>query len=81
MLWMLEAIGPEGGPKWSLTEKREGSPTWAACMLCFVRLPIRAQGKGTRYLLETLLTLLVLTKVCGEDKLSGVAEWDKHSWE
>jgi predicted transposase YbfD/YdcC len=41
-----------------------------------VRDPRKARGK--RYELEVILTLLVLAKVCGEDKPSGIAEWAKH---
>jgi len=41
--------------------------------------PRKARGK--RYRLETMLTLIVLAKVCGEDKPSGIAEWAKHRLE
>src|SRR5271157_17841 len=37
--------------------------------------PRKARGK--RYRLETILTLLVLAKLCGEDRPSGIAEWAK----
>ena len=36
------------------------------------------KARGKRYQLEMILTLLVLAKVCGEDKPSGIAEWVKH---
>jgi predicted transposase YbfD/YdcC len=41
--------------------------------------PRKARGK--RYSMETILTLLVLAKICGEDKPSGIAEWAKHRLE
>jgi predicted transposase YbfD/YdcC len=39
------------------------------------------KARGKRYQLETVLTLIVLAKVCGEDKASGIAEWAKHRLE
>jgi hypothetical protein len=33
---------------------------------------------GKRYELEGVLTIVVLAKLCGEDKPMGVAEWAKH---
>jgi len=33
---------------------------------------------GKRYELEAILTIVVLAKLCGEDKLLGIAEWAKH---
>jgi hypothetical protein len=35
------------------------------------------KARGKRYRLETILTLLVLAKLCGEDTPSGIAEWAK----
>jgi hypothetical protein len=35
------------------------------------------KARGKRYRLEVILTLLVLAKLCGEDKPSGIAEWAK----
>jgi len=46
---------------------------------CQLHDPRKARGK--RYQLETVLTLLVLAKLCGEDKPSGIAEWAKHRLE
>jgi len=46
---------------------------------CQLQDPRKARGK--RYRLETVLTLLVLAKVCGEDKPSGIAEWAKYRME
>lgn len=37
----------------------------------------RRKAKGKRYRLETILTLLVLAKLCEADTPSGVAEWAK----
>ena len=33
---------------------------------------------GKRYELEAVLTIIVLAKLCGEDKPMGLAEWAKH---
>lgn len=33
---------------------------------------------GKRYELEAVLTIIVLAKLCGEDKPMGIAEWAKH---
>jgi predicted transposase YbfD/YdcC len=46
---------------------------------CELHDPRKARGK--RYRLETVLTLIVLAKVCGEDKPSGIAEWAQHRLE
>lgn len=46
---------------------------------CQLHDPRKARGK--RYRLETILTLMVLAKVCGEDKPSGMADWAKHRLE
>jgi hypothetical protein len=34
--------------------------------------------KGLRYPLVTLLVMMVLAKLCGEDTLSGTADWVKY---
>lgn len=44
----------------------------------FCELQDRRKARGKRYRLETILTLIVLAKICGEDKPSGIAEWAKH---
>ena len=44
--------------------------------LCKLKDSRKARGK--RYRLETVLMLILLAKVCGEDKPSGIAEWAKH---
>jgi predicted transposase YbfD/YdcC len=36
---------------------------------------------GKRYELEVILTIVVLAKLCGEDKPMGIAEWAKHRQE
>jgi predicted transposase YbfD/YdcC len=36
------------------------------------------KAKGKRYLLETLLSLILLAKLAGEDKPSGISEWVAH---
>jgi hypothetical protein len=40
----------------------------------FSQLKDPRKGRGKRYPLETVLTLIVLAKMCGEDKPSGIAE-------
>lgn len=47
----------------------------------FCQLSDKRHRKGLRYRLETVLTLIVLAKLCGEDKPSGIAEWAKHRQE
>lgn len=36
------------------------------------------KAKGKRYLLESLLTLILLAKLAGEDKPTGITEWVAH---
>jgi len=38
----------------------------------------KRKAKGKRYLLETLLTLILLAKLAGEDKPTGITEWVAH---
>jgi len=38
----------------------------------------RRKAKGLRYELALILVLLVMAKICGEDRPSGIAEWAKH---
>lgn len=47
----------------------------------FCKLQDGRKARGKRYRMETILTLIVLAKLCGEDKLSGIAEWAKHRLE
>jgi predicted transposase YbfD/YdcC len=47
----------------------------------FCELDDPRKARGKRYRLETVLTLIVLAKVCGEDKPSGMAEWAKYRLE
>ena len=44
----------------------------------FCHLNDSRKARGKRYRLETVLILIVLAKVCGEDKPSGMAERAKH---
>ena len=44
----------------------------------FQRLTDRRDARGLRYPLEMVLTLVVLGKLCGEDRPSGIAEWAAH---
>jgi predicted transposase YbfD/YdcC len=47
----------------------------------FGKLSDLRKARGKRYRLETILTLLVLAKLCGEDTPNGIAEWAKHRME
>ena len=38
----------------------------------------KRKPKGLRYRLETILVVMVLAKMCGEDNPSGIADWAKH---
>jgi len=44
----------------------------------FQELEDQRKAKGKRYALATILLGLVLAKLCGEDKPSGIAEWVRH---
>jgi predicted transposase YbfD/YdcC len=44
----------------------------------FCGLKDSRKARGKRYRLETVLLLIMLAKICGEDKPSGIAEWAKH---
>jgi len=44
----------------------------------FQRLTDSRDARGLRYPLEMVLTLVVLGKLCGEDRPSGIAEWATH---
>jgi predicted transposase YbfD/YdcC len=46
---------------------------------CDIRDSRKARGK--RYQLATILTLMTLAKLCGEDTPSAIAEWAKHRTE
>src|ERR687886_1152437 len=41
-------------------------------------LPDRRQRRGKRYALPLLLLLIVLAKLSGEDRPSGIADWVQH---
>jgi predicted transposase YbfD/YdcC len=47
----------------------------------FRELRDRRKPKGMRYRLETILVVMILAKICGEDNPSGMAEWAKHRME
>ncbi|MEM3485047.1 MAG: transposase family protein, partial [Candidatus Methanomethyliaceae archaeon] len=47
----------------------------------FQRLQDTRKPKGIRYPLALVLLLIVLAKICGEDRPSGIAEWAKHRTE
>ena len=45
---------------------------------CLATLTDARQPKGLRYLLTPLLVLIVLAKLSGEDRPSGIADWISH---
>ena len=47
----------------------------------FCRLSDKRKPKGLRYQLATILMVMTLAKICGEDKPSGMTEWAKHRTE
>ena len=47
----------------------------------FCTLSDKRKPKGLRYRLETILVVMVLAKMCGEDNPSGIADWAKHRLE
>ena len=47
----------------------------------FCKLTDLRSVHGKRYELEGVLTIVVLAKLCGEDKPMGIAEWAKHRQE
>ncbi len=42
------------------------------------RLEDRRDARGIRYKLAHILVFVVLAKLAGEDRLSGIAEWVRH---
>jgi predicted transposase YbfD/YdcC len=47
----------------------------------FRELRDKRKPKGLRYRLETILVVMTLAKICGEDNPSGIAEWGRHRTE
>ena len=47
----------------------------------FCGLSDKRKPKGLRYRLETILVVMTLAKICGEDNPSGIADWAKHRTE
>ena len=47
----------------------------------FCKLRDKRKPKGLRYRLETILVIMTLAKLCGEDNPSGIAEWGRHRTE
>jgi predicted transposase YbfD/YdcC len=47
----------------------------------FQELHDQRKPRGKRYSLATVLVILCLAKLCGEDRPSGIAEWAKHRGE
>jgi predicted transposase YbfD/YdcC len=41
----------------------------------FIKMKDKRKKRGVRYQLPTLLLLIVLAKICGEDKPYGIADW------
>jgi hypothetical protein len=44
----------------------------------FTKIEDKRKPKGLRYPLALILTLIVLAKLCGQDRPSGIAEWAQH---
>lgn len=44
----------------------------------FQQLEDRRKPRGVRYQLVTILVMMVIAKLCGEDTPSGIADWVKH---
>jgi len=44
----------------------------------FQEIQDRRKPKGLRYRLGTILVMITMAKICGEDNPSGIAEWVKH---
>lgn len=44
----------------------------------FSQLKDCRKARGKRHALETVLTLIVLAKLCGEDQPSGIGAWANH---
>jgi len=42
------------------------------------KLQDKRKARGLRYPLLSVLVVIVLAKLAGEDRLSGIAEWVKH---
>lgn len=51
----------------------EGSVYAGLCQLTDIR-----KAKGKQYALEMILLIVVMAKLCGEDKPLGIAEWAQH---
>jgi hypothetical protein len=45
---------------------------------CLGRIQDRRKRQGRRYKLDTVLLLIILAKLAGEDRLTGIAEWVEH---
>ena len=52
--------------------------TWAACHDFLSRLEDRRDARGIRYKLAHILVFVVLAKLAGEDRLTGISEWVRH---
>jgi DDE_Tnp_1-associated len=44
----------------------------------FEKLKDSRNSKGMRFKLETIMVMIVMAKISGEDTPSGIAEWVKH---
>ena len=44
----------------------------------FHKLKDSRKPKGMRYCLETIMVMIVMAKISGEDTPSGIADWVKH---
>ena len=51
---------------------------WGSLYDFLTRLEDRRDPRGVRYPLARVLTLALLAKLAGEDRLTGIAEWVEH---
>ena len=45
------------------------------------KIPDKRKARGKCMVLETVLMIIVMAKLCGEDTPSGMADWGKHHGE
>ena len=63
---------------WDLKEGSGFVVDWGSLYDFLTRLEDRRDPRGVRYPLARVLTLVLLAKLAGEDRLTGIAEWVQH---
>lgn len=63
---------------WDLNEGSGFVVDWGSLYDFLTRLEDRRDPRGVRYPLAWVLTLALLAKLAGEDRLTGIAEWVQH---